>query len=205
MTSETASTWNSALNAVAELARKRIVESTEDDEGNAVCRVNSNIEDLVDEILTLRRPVPATDIAPPPLAQDELNARNALSGLRDALQSGITANDEPHRVVLSDGTIVRGQVAVEWHAVMKAIIDLADGVLGRSTPWRAYPGASWPEEPVEADLVGCFATLDEAKAECDRHNNGGFDDFVIHETTREIWRRRYRGNWFRSQDKVAAS
>lgn len=78
-----------------------------------------------------------------------------------------------------------------------AEVDSDAEATGPATPWRAYPGASWPQEPVEADHVGSFGTLEEAKAECERYRRGGFGDFVIHETTREVWKRSAGQGWVR--------
>lgn len=147
-------------------------------------------DQLADAILAIRTPSAAPAGADTIVPKEELDARSALAGLRDAIEAGIIRNDEPHRVILSDGSIVERQAAIEWRALMTAISELGDSVLGKATPWRAYPGASWPDEPVEADHVGSFATLEEAMAECAGYRKGGFDDFVIHETTREVWRRK---------------
>lgn len=184
--------WNAAIDAAADLVRHH------DDKpcigyGGVSARRKLNQQELADAVLSLKSKAPErqdNSVTP-----HEAKAMEALSGLRDAMKAGITRNDEPHRVRLSDGSFVEGQAAVEWHALMNAIVDLADGVLGKTPAWRAYPGASWPDEPVEDDYVGSFGTLDEAKRECDRHKKGGFDDFVIHETTREVWRRRTGGSW----------
>ncbi len=136
------------------------------------------------------------DAAPKTLHVDaEGRAIQALAGLRDAVKAGITVKEGAPRVLLSDGSILEGVAAADWHALMKSIVDLANQALAPVLAWRAYPGASWPDEPVEADHVGSFATLEEAQVECGRHRRGGFGDFVIHETTREAWKRSSGDEW----------
>ena len=150
-----AQTRNAALEEAAELIRNHRGENFVGIGGNMGWRKLSQTR-LADAILAIRTPSAAPAGADPFVPKEELDARSALAGLRDAMKAGITRNDEPHRVILSDGSIVEGQAAIEWRALMTAIIDLADGVLGKAKPWRAYPGASWPDEPVEADHVGSF-------------------------------------------------
>lgn len=155
-------------------------------------RPDTSADDLADVILGLRNypadPVPGT-------GDTEASARHALAGLRAALIAGLTRNGAPNRVTLTDGTILEGQGANDWHNLVEGIVAIADRALASSTPWRAYPGASWPDEPVEADHVGSFETRELAMALCDEIKRGGFDDFVIHEVTREVWRRPAGGEW----------
>jgi hypothetical protein len=193
--------WNEALECAADVVRHHRGENFVGIGGNMGWR-KLDQDGLADAILTLKEPDELTKFLDTEKTDrddeiGETKARDALTGLRDAMKAGITRDDGAHRVLLSDGSIVEGQAAIEWHALMTAIIDLADSVLGKAAPWRAYPSASWPEEPVEADHVGSFATLEEAQAECGRHRKGGFGDFVIHETTREVWKRPVGGEWIR--------
>lgn len=197
--SNTTETTIEARNAALEEAASLV----EDHKGEIFCGIGGNMgwraasQDLLaKDIRALKTPV---DDATPesPFEDAEGRAMKALAGLRDAVKAGITVKEGAPRVLLSDGSFLEGVGAADWHALMNSIVDLADKALAPVTPWRAYPGASWPDEPVEADHVGSFATLEEAQAECDRHRRGGFGDFVIHETTREVWKRPTGGEWIR--------
>jgi hypothetical protein len=188
---------NTALEEAASLVRDLAGETFVGIGGNMSLRRPSQAQ-LADAILALR------DSGPPERAgmvasvtdDKETRAQRALAGLRDALKAGITRSDGEHRILLSDGTFFSGRAADEWLALMEAIIQVADNVLGQEQPqWRAYPGASWPDEPVEADCIGSFESIHEAKYACENTRRGGFDDFVIHERTREMWRRKVGGPW----------
>jgi hypothetical protein len=193
----TTETTIEARNAALEEAASLV----EAHKGEIFCGIGGNMgwraasQDLLaKDIRALKTPV--DDATPEPNPEDtEGRAMKALAGLRDAVKAGMTLKEGAPRVLLSDGSFLEGAGAADWHALMNSIVDLADKALAPVIPWRAYPGASWPDEPVEADHVGSFATLEEAQDECDRHRRGGFGDFVIHETTREVWKRSAGSEW----------
>ena len=183
---------NNALREAADLVRKHPGENFVGIGGNMSCRLLSQ-DGLADAILSLGT---ATDGASAEAADAGARALEALVGLRETLSAGIRTEDGAHRVLLSDGTVVEGRAAEEWHALMNEIIAVADGVLGTAEKlWRAYPGASWPDEPVEADFAGSFHTLGQARQKCEQTRRGGFADFVINERTREVWKRPVGGEW----------
>jgi len=183
---------NNALREAADLVRKHPGENFVGIGGNMGWRLLSQ-DGLADAVLAL---VTEPDEASADAPDAGTRALEALAGLREALSAGIRTEDGAHRVLLSDGTVVEGRAAEEWHALMKEIIAVADDVLATAeTLWRAYPGASWPDEPVEADFAGSFHTLGQARQKCEQTRRGGFADFVINERTREVWKRPVGGDW----------
>lgn len=124
---------NAALEEAAELVRNHCGENFVGIGGNMGWRKLSQSQ-LADAILDLRATSDSEDPISPETAGDEDKARRALDGLRKAMRAGIIVEDGPHRVRLGDGSIIEGQAATEWRALMLAIIDLADGVLGASKP-----------------------------------------------------------------------
>lgn len=124
---------NAALEEAAELVRNHGGENFVGIGGNMGWRKLTQSQ-LADAILDLRDSADDEDPISLEAAGDEDRARRALDGLRSAMRAGIIVDDGPHRVRLGDGSIIVGQAATEWRALMLAIIDLADGVLGPSEP-----------------------------------------------------------------------
>jgi hypothetical protein len=124
---------NAALEEAAELVRNHGGENFVGIGGNMGWRKLSRAQ-LADAILDLRDSADDESSISPEAASCEDKARRALDGLRSAMRAGIIVDDGPHRVRLGDGSIVEGRAATEWRALMLAIIDLADGVLGQSEP-----------------------------------------------------------------------